>query len=325
MNGAIAIIGAGVTGAAAASELRLQGVPFQVFDKGRTAGGRAATRTRDRAHFDHGAQYFTARDPRFRQQVEQWRQAGVVAEWRPRLIAIDSGGVQTLGLNEPRWVGVPGMRELATDLLTDAELCCSHRVIGLEHSNAGWTLHFKTKATQGPFSTVLCTQPPAQSVQLLGQERVAEAARTVEFAPCWALMLEFDQPLPVEFDAAFVNLGPLSWIARDSSKPGRPNCERWVLHGGPDFSREHLDAPAEAVTRLMLDAFCYLANLASISPRSSLLHRWGYALAQPALEVGIIADEQRRIALGGDWCHGSRIEGAYLSGLKLAEWAAKLA
>ena len=42
-----------------------QGWAVTVFDKGRGPGGRLATRRADDLRFDHGAQYFTARDPRF--------------------------------------------------------------------------------------------------------------------------------------------------------------------------------------------------------------------------------------------------------------------
>jgi len=325
MKRPIAVLGAGIAGASAARELQRRGWSVHVFDKGRNAGGRSATRTRDGGHFDHGAQYFTARDPRFLDQVEAWRESGVVQEWQPRLAAIDADGVRQLDSRETRWVGVPGMRELAMSLLDGIHTECSQRVVRVRHSAEGWFLHLKDETIRGPFSAVLATFPPAQAVELLTGEPLIERARPVQFAPCWALMLSFREALPVDFDAAFVNDGPLSWIARDSSKPGRPAGERWLLHAGPEFSREHSQQePADVESRL-LTAFRSACGLASIDPCASDLHRWGYALAQPPLELGIIADTQRRIALGGDWCNGSRIEGAWLSGLLLAEWASKLA
>ncbi|MGE4070009.1 MAG: NAD(P)/FAD-dependent oxidoreductase [Lysobacterales bacterium] len=321
----IAILGAGIAGAAAARELHRRGLSVQVYDKGRNPGGRAATRTREGAHFDHGAQYFTARDPRFLDQVEAWHAAGVVQEWQPRLVAIDSEGRRRLETGETRWVGVPGMRELATNLLHGIDLECSQRVVGVEQSAKGWFLNFRNEARRGPFSAVLCTLPAAQAVELLASEVVVDPARAVQFGPCWALMLAFDQALPIDFDGAFVNAGPLSWVARDSSKPGRPEGERWLVHAGPMFSRETFELPPTEVEARLLKAFYSALGLTPVDPAQCHLHRWGYALAQPPLELGIIADDQRRIALGGDWCNGSRIEGAWLSGRLLAEWASKLA
>ena len=59
----IAILGAGITGAAAAASLVQQGYQVTVFDKGRTAGGRMSSKRTEQGYLDMGAQYFTARTP----------------------------------------------------------------------------------------------------------------------------------------------------------------------------------------------------------------------------------------------------------------------
>ena len=64
-----AVIGAGLAGLRVAHRLAEAGAQVRVFEKARGAGGRMSTRRTDFGAFDHGAQYFTARDPRFREQV----------------------------------------------------------------------------------------------------------------------------------------------------------------------------------------------------------------------------------------------------------------
>ena len=61
----IAIIGAGIAGITAARTLVQAGHHVHVFEKSRGAGGRMSTRDSNVGTFDHGAQYFTVRDPRF--------------------------------------------------------------------------------------------------------------------------------------------------------------------------------------------------------------------------------------------------------------------
>ena len=61
----IAIIGAGIAGITAARTLANAGHHVQVFEKSRGPGGRMSTRESNFGTFDHGAQYFTVRDPRF--------------------------------------------------------------------------------------------------------------------------------------------------------------------------------------------------------------------------------------------------------------------
>ena len=63
----IATIGAGIAGLACAQRLLDGGYSVTLFDEGRGAGGRMATRRVitpvGETAFDHGAQYFKARDP----------------------------------------------------------------------------------------------------------------------------------------------------------------------------------------------------------------------------------------------------------------------
>ena len=69
-----AIIGAGMAGISAARTLVQAGHRVSVFEKSRGAGGRMATRETPFGNFDHGAQYFTVRDPRFAlADGGQWR------------------------------------------------------------------------------------------------------------------------------------------------------------------------------------------------------------------------------------------------------------
>lgn len=67
----IVIVGAGM---ACASALVASGHAVTLFDKGRAPGGRMSSRRAatpaGEAAFDHGAQYFTVRDPGFAACVE---------------------------------------------------------------------------------------------------------------------------------------------------------------------------------------------------------------------------------------------------------------
>ena len=56
----VLIVGAGMSGMAAASDLVRAGRKVLVVDKGRGIGGRMATRRVGDAVFDHGAQFITA-------------------------------------------------------------------------------------------------------------------------------------------------------------------------------------------------------------------------------------------------------------------------
>ena len=113
MAKSIAIIGAGMAGLSCAVALARRGHKPVLFDKGRGPGGRMATRRADvngtEVRFDHGAQYLTARDPRFVEAVEGWQSAGIVAPWPA---AGEDAYVGTPAMNAPAWnviVSVPAL------------------------------------------------------------------------------------------------------------------------------------------------------------------------------------------------------------------------
>ena len=92
----IAVVGAGIAGLSCATALQAAGHTVQVFDKSRSVSGRMSTR-RDAGEgwqCDHGAQYFTARDPAFAAEVARWQQAGVAALWIPRIAVLNDPGLR---------------------------------------------------------------------------------------------------------------------------------------------------------------------------------------------------------------------------------------
>jgi predicted NAD/FAD-dependent oxidoreductase len=315
----IAILGAGMAGASAARRLADAGHAVVVFDKARGTGGRMATRRSEFGSFDHGAQYFTLRDARSLKALPGWQAAGVVAPWRARVVAIDAPGVWRDTGPETRWVAVPGMPALARHLLDGVPLRLEARVVRVRRSAATWQLEFADGSRLGGYEVLLSTLPAPQAADLLAGEELATRVAQVAFLPCWAGLYAFDQRLPVAFDAAFVNVGALSWIARDASKPGRAPGERWVVHAGPAASVKWLEEEPQTVMARLLQAMGEALGIELPAPRMAMVHRWRYALAEAPMHAGALWDPARGLGLGGDWCAGSRVEGAFLSGLTLAE------
>ena len=320
----VAVIGAGLSGLIAARRLRASDVAAVVFDKGRGVGGRMSTRrTPGEARFDHGAQYFTVRDERFRTQAHDWLEAGVVAPWHGRIAVIEGGGIRTSPILRDRFVGVPGMNAVCKHLADGLDVRCGVGVGAVERVGSRWRLTDDAGSSLGEFDQILSTAPAPQTAALLAAvPGVAAAAAQVQMHQCWAVMAEFDAPLLAEFDGAFVNEGPLSWLARDTSKPGRvalAGGDCWVLHGSHAWSAAHLDAAPEEVARKLLAAFFVAARVSPAPTRSLVAHRWLYSSPVEPRPERFLRDDRLQAYAAGDWCGGPRVEGAFLSGLSAAE------
>ena len=211
------------------------------------------------------------------------------------------------------------MSAVARHLASGLGVARGTRIGGIERRGGRWRLASDEGNPLGEFGAVVVATPPAQAAPLLAAApALAERARAVAMRPCWALMAAFDRELELPFDGAFVNGSALSWIARNGSKPGRPGGESWVIHGSPEWSTRHLEDGAEEVGGRLLAAFF---DAVGIEPREPLFldaHRWRYSIAESPLDAGYLWDADLAIGACGDWCRGSRIEGAFLSGMAIA-------
>ncbi|MEY3213282.1 MAG: deoxyribodipyrimidine photolyase, partial [Pseudomonadota bacterium] len=276
----VAVIGAGVAGLACARTLHDHGLPVVVFDKARGPGGRISTRRAEGGGFDHGALYFTARDPRFRRVVESWLSEGVVAPWEGRFVRVQVGGEQRSDtLQTERFVGVDRMSAVAAQLAEGLSFVPSVQINALHHDGRRFTLTDTAGGSYEGFDVVLLAVPAPQAAPLLAlSPGLAAQAAEARLDPCHAVMLRLDAALDLGFDAARIEGSALGVAARDSSKPGRAPGERWVLHGARAWSAAHLEDPAEAVIQTLVRAFSEVAGV-EVRPAEATAHRWRYALA----------------------------------------------
>jgi predicted NAD/FAD-dependent oxidoreductase len=315
------VVGAGLAGLSAARKLADHGHNVSVFEKGRGVGGRTAWRREGEYRFDHGAQYFTVRDPRFRHYVTAWCDAGIVSPWEFAVGVARAGAVTPKPESVQRYVGVPGMNAMAKHLGAELDIVLNTQVGQIERSSGQWRLlSGDTGIDLGQYDVVIIATPPAQAVPLLAAApQLAQQAKAVQLAPCWAVMAAFTEPLDIPFDGVFIHASPLSWATRNASKPGRPQSECWVLHSTPEWSAKYLEKAPDEVIAASLAAFFAATGLMPSQPVLTKAHRWRYSIAEQPLEQGCLWDSEQQLGSCGDWCQGSRIEGAVLSGLAMAD------
>jgi predicted NAD/FAD-dependent oxidoreductase len=318
----IAVIGAGIAGTACASALQSAGFEVSLFDKSRGPGGRMSTRRGDGWQCDHGAQYFTARAPAFRAEVARWEAAGVAAKWHAQVRSFGgdhaAGGAEAGGATE-RFVGAPRMSSVAAWLASSLALSCGVTISGLQRDAAGWSLLVQDGHALGEaYDMVVLAVPAPQAAPLLRKVAPHQAAlaEQVRMAGCWSLMLDYDAPLALNFEAAFINQGPMRWVARDSSKPGRTGRESWLLHASAEWSEEHIERDGDEVAAMLLEAF---ARWGGPAPQRWSAHRWRYASTPQARDEVCLWEPAQGLGVCGDWLNGGTVEAAWLSGQALAQ------
>lgn len=300
--GRVGIVGAGIAGLACAGQLLRHGISSTLFDKGSRVGGRLSTLHLDGKAWDFGAQYLEPDGGEFAAEVERWRRAEVIDSW-------PSGPDGAL-------VGVPAMSSLVQHLAQDHAVHFSSHVQSIDGRSGAWTLT-GPHMTAGAFEAVILAIPAEQAAPLLSLHdlHLAREAAAVRSRPCWSVMVGFAAPL---IGPDFIRRsGAVAWAARNSSKPGRPTEECWVIQASAQWSESNLERDRESVADTLLDAFAAICDQSL--PRVTFLkaHRWRFAechghASQP------LWNPRLRLGACGDWTLGPRIADAWQSGTILA-------
>ncbi len=318
----VAVIGAGLAGAATARALKAAGHSVTLFDKGRGLGGRMSSRRAEtplgELRYNHGAQYVTAKSESLSAFLVEAREAGLAKIWEGHLVSIDRGGNLDELRGGDRWIGQPGMNGLVKHALADFEVQTQRRAKKLTGEAGTWTIQFEDGSREGPFERIALTLPPEQLIDFLARSdgdfaSIITVAKSVEIAPCWTVMAALDQPFDPGFDGAKLLGGAVRWMAlsRKSAPVGV------VLQASPDWSTAFLEDRPETVAKALCEEI--FVRFGMPQPVWNSAHRWRYAMVTGPAGTSMQLDDTGSVGAAGDWCLGGKAESAWLSGEALGK------
>ncbi len=320
----VIVVGAGIAGLACARVLADGGRAVVVLERGRGVGGRMATRRVEGQPVDLGAQYVTATDPAFEALLRRLAATGRAEPWATRLHRFERGRVRAGGPDETgrvRWAFPQGMTTLPEDLAAGLQVRRQVRVAGLAVARRSWLV--RTPSGGHGAGAVVLALPAPEAVELIedvpGLAGVAKAAREVRYDPCWALAAGYPDAPPPTWRGMFVRDDPtLAWLAHDSSKRPDPRVTVLVAHASGAWSRRHVDAGADEVTRALVAAGARVAGRWAADPTWTAVRHWRFAqLTAGVDDPWLLAGGHAPVGLCGDWCAGPKVEGAWRSGRRL--------
>ena len=220
------------------------------------------------------------------------------------IVRFDGEGWEDVAEGTARYVGIPGMSAIGSAMAEGLDVRFGQRMESPEP--------LLTR-----FDQVIVAVPTDRARALVSHvPSLVATIAGVTMQPSWTVMAAFEERVAARFDAAFVNGSALGWIARNTSKPKRNwKVDTWVLQATTVWSGAHVDDQPDDVGAFLMEAFEDLIRAGLPRAFYATVHRWRRAAADPPLAVGAIHDADARITLCGDWCRGSRMEDAYLSGI----------
>ena len=309
------ILGAGLSGLAAARDLTAAGRDVTLIDKGRGIGGRLATRRMGDAVLDHGAQFFTTRGERFVELTAQAMEAGVVAEWCRGFGTPDG---------YPRYRGADGMTSLAKWLGRDLDVRLGVEAHHLAAADGAVQFVGEDGEILAEGDDAIVTAPIPQMLALFDRgeiklgHKIASALKSTDYFATLALLAVVDGETNIA-DPGGMQLddGPFTFIA-DNQRKGISPTQALTFHAEHDYSKRRFDdADDDVHAELLAMAAPWIGDATIVE---SQLKKWRYAgPVTPIPERTLVAEVTgTRIALAGDAFGGPKVEGAFNSGVAAA-------
>ena len=230
----VAVLGCGVAGSNFVREfMRYQdeNLKIDVYDAGRSPGGRASSMSNEYGTWDMGAQYISKpRTEDFNEVLKDWLERGIIKEWHARMLDC-SDRIESTQIDDYKtcFVGVPSMQSICELVEHDGLSVTSNCSVDCRYDRikSVWRLiNRNTKQVLGDYDWIVCTDRPNTEQILskngiLGKEEGRTKSRYSTTLSCMIAVQNIKRE-QVPFDAVKLHNHPvLSYISIESSKPDR--------------------------------------------------------------------------------------------------------
>ncbi len=334
----IAIIGAGMSGLAAAHTLRDAGHSVVIFEKSYAPGGRATTRKRAGFIYDHGAQYIKRGSPASAALItERFSSPDLLDISKPVWTFDGQGQIQKGDARqnaEPKWSYRSGIVTLAERMAADLDIHYETRITRVQQGQPGWTLFTADGSSAGPFSHLLITIPATQALELIAASALADDLRRTitthlaqaSYNPLISVMLGYHPAPRTRPYYALVNTDKqhaISWLAWEHEKaPERAPAGAGLLIAqmAPQYSQDHYTTPDEDVISDVARRVSALIGESLPAPIFTDLQYWRYALPGARADADALnsATIPAGLAFCGDAFVGGRVHLALEHGIAIA-------
>lgn len=308
----VVVIGAGIAGLTAARSLAAGGHEVVVLDKGRSPGGRMATRRIGGATVDHGAQFFTVRGDAFAAQVAVWQADGTSRVW--------CHGFTAGGDGFPRYIGTRGMNAIAKRIAVGLDVRCGAMAFAVRRASADrdrWDV-VVDDGTVHRADAVISTCPLAQTFSLLVEADVDLPRQLVtdDYERTLAFLAVLDGPSAVPSPGGVQGPDGIFAFVADNAAKGISTVPALTFHARPAWSEEHWDRDPAEIHEMLVDAARPWQGSARIV--DSQVKRWRFATPRTLWPDPCWIAPERSLVVAGDAFAGPKVEGAFNSGLAAA-------
>jgi renalase len=318
----VGIVGAGISGLAAARSLKAASHDVVLFEKAAEVGGRCGTVEIEGYRFDPGATSIAPRGLCIEKvMLEELDTSDLLRVEKP--IFTHQGLRITPGDREknsvPRYTYTTGNVTLPRLLAVDQNVRFNTPVESLEVADSGFRI------LDEHFDAAILTPPVPKTAAILWSIGESRSFANVRYRCCLSVMLGFALPNPVVNYHALLDPDqrhPITWLSLESVKStGRApegHCAI-VVQLGPSYSLAHFSDPDEKILGDTVDYLQYLYGKEWDTPEVSKIKRWKYSQPESTALFDSVNPPGSRLVIAGDGVLAGRVENAFECGVKAAQ------
>ncbi len=335
----VAIIGAGMSGLAAAHTLQDAGRIVTIFEKSHGVGGRAATRKRDGFIYDHGAQYFKGGSDLSTEWItKKFSTPDLLDIAKPVWIFDGAGHIQEGDPKQnadPKWSYRDGFTSFAKRMAEGLDIRLETLVGRVQQTVTGWAIFGADNEALGNFDQLLITVPATQAMSLIEASQFAneqgkailEQLGKAQYNPLISVMLGYKPTPQTRPYYALVNTDkghPISWLAWEHEKAPERTPEGMgllIVQMSPSYSKEHRDTPQTTLFQDVAQLVSTLVDEQLTAPMFTDVQYWRYALPSQKADADALLAMTLPLGLAfcGDAFVGGRAHLALEDGVHVAQ------
>jgi renalase len=317
----VAIIGAGISGLAAARELLNSNHNPVIFEKSQGVGGRVNTRADRGSSFvwDTGATSVAPRGKKIESVILNELPTEDLIEITKPIYTHSGLRTQPGQKNAKRYTYSKGLQLLPKMLAESMDIRFNESIADIT------IIDEKYRIAEESFDALILTAPIPQTAQILWSLGESRPLANARYRSCISVLLGFDAPNPDVPYHAILDIDqvhPLTWLSIESLKsPGRAEDDKcaMVAQLSPRFSQENYSKSDEFIINAVKSFTQTLYGAEFSNPSVAMVKKWKYSQPEGLARFETVNQPGSRLLIASDGIMGGRIEDAYECGVKVAE------
>ncbi len=306
------VLGTGISGSTIANLLSKK-YSIQIIDKAKGIGGRASNKKIGKSiSFDHGLQYYSAKDIKFRRQLNYLIKKKILKFWEGNHIDFTFKN----SLNSQKIIGVKGNNDFNKYLIKNIKKNLGQQIINIKYKKAYWEItsedrKFKSKC-------IIITFPYDQTKKIAKNYLNKSFLNLkVKMKPNITLLLKQVSKSKIPINSLRLDKRIISWIANENSKKRfSSNNFFWTIQTNENYSQKIINKYKKKKTyysKQIIKDFSNILGLSNTDLKVIKIHGWKYSYNSKNSGKKCYWDKKLKIGICGDWFIGAKAESAWQS------------